>query len=306
MTTLNPAAHGIDWDKLRVFHAAADSGSFTGAGRALNLSQSAVSRQVAALESALGVALFHRHSRGLLLTEQGEALYRTAREISAKLAMTEAQIVESRDRPSGPLAITTTIAFAMLWLTPRLREFHALYPDISITLLTSDDALDIAMREADVGIRMGRPTQPDLVQRHLMTVHSHIYATPEYLAEHGPIDTPADLARQRLVVYGQGPLISIADPNWLAGASGDPSIERRVVLRANNIYCLLRAVESGLGVGSLPDYVARGSPHIKRVLPDLQGPTFDAYFVYAEELRHSKRIAVFRDFLLTKVAEWKF
>ncbi|MCG8345112.1 MAG: LysR family transcriptional regulator [Chlorobiales bacterium] len=296
----------MDWNRLRILQAVAESGSFTQAGETLNLSQSAVSRQIAALEKSLGVVLFHRHSRGLLLTEQGEALYRTAREVSAKLAMTEAQIVDSRDRPTGPLVITTTIAFASVWLTPRLRDFHRLYPEIAITLLTSDGPLDLAMREADVAIRMGEPTEPDLIRRPLMTVHSHIYASPDYLAEHGPIETVEDLARQRLIVYGQGPLSTVANPNWLIAISGGARSDGRIVLEANNIYCMLQAVESGLGIASLPDYIARDSQHARRVLPNRQGPAFEAFFAYAEELRHSKRIGVFRDFLLNEVAKWRF
>lgn len=296
----------MDWNRLRIFQTVAENGSFTRAGAVLGLSQSAVSRQVAALEASLGVILFHRHSRGLLLTEQGEALHRTTREVSAKLTMAEARIADSRDRPSGPLVITATVAFASIWLTHRLCAFHRLYPDIALTVLTSDDFLDLAMREADVAIRMSELTEPDLIRRHLMTVHSHIYAAPDYLARFGPIDTVADLARQRLVVYGRGPLIGIANPNWLIGISGDPRAEDRIALEANNIDCLRRAVESGLGIAALPDYVAGGSPCIRRVLPERQGPSFDAFFVYPEELRYSKRIGVFRDFLLSEVANWRF
>ena len=296
----------MDWNRLRIFQTVAENGSFTRAGDMLELSQSAVSRQIAALEKSLGVVLFHRHSRGLLLTEQGEALYRTAREISAKLAMTEAQIADSRDRPSGPLKITTTVAFGSVWLTPRIRAFHALYPEIAITLLASDSLLDLSMREADVSIRMGEPTEPDLIRRHLMTVHWHIYATPEYLATFGPIETVGDLSRQRLIIYGQGPLTSIANPDWLIAVSGDPRAEGRIVLEANNIYCMRQAAESGLGIAALPDYVAWDSQRLQRVLPELQGPPFDAFFTYPEELRYSKRIGVFRDFLLDEVAKWRF
>jgi DNA-binding transcriptional LysR family regulator len=108
----------MDWDKLRVFHAVAEAGSFTHAGEALNLSQSAVSRQISALEESVSMPLFHRHARGLILTEQGELLFRTAREVFAKLAMAEGLISESKDRPKGPLKITTTVAFGSVWLTP--------------------------------------------------------------------------------------------------------------------------------------------------------------------------------------------
>ena len=110
----------MDWDKLRVFHAVAEAGSFTHAGDTLNLSQSAVSRQISALEEALQVPLFHRHARGLILTEQGEALNRTVREVFAKLAMTEALLTESKEKPAGRLKVTTTVAFGSIWLAPRL------------------------------------------------------------------------------------------------------------------------------------------------------------------------------------------
>ena len=113
----------MDWDKLRVFHAVAEAGSFTHAGDTLNLSQSAVSRQISALEEALQVPLFHRHARGLILTEQGETLNRTVREVFAKLAMTEAMLTESKEKPAGRLKVTTTVGFGASWLTPRLATF---------------------------------------------------------------------------------------------------------------------------------------------------------------------------------------
>jgi DNA-binding transcriptional LysR family regulator len=296
----------VDWDKLRIFHAVAEAGSFTAAGRSLGMSQSAVSRQIAALEQELGVALFHRHSRGLILTEQGETLRETAREVFAKLAMTEAQLSEARDRPSGHLTVTTTFAFAAIWLTPRLKEFQRLYPEIALTLLTSDATLDLGMREADVGIRMGAPSEPDLVRRHLMTIHSHLYASPGYLAEAGPVERPADLARHRLVVYGQGPLTSLANPAWMLELIGGPEARRHIVLEANSILCLLQAVESGLGIASLPDYAVGEHAALVRVLPDLHGPSFECYFVYAEEMRHSARVTAFRDYLQKQVANYRF
>src|ERR1044071_2539069 len=122
----------MDWDKLRIFHAVAEAGSFTHAGEMLNLSQSAVSRQISALEESLKTPLFHRHARGLILTEAGEILYTTVRDVFGKLANVEAQITESRERPSGLLRITATVAFGSVWLVPRLREFLELYPDIEI------------------------------------------------------------------------------------------------------------------------------------------------------------------------------
>ena len=192
----------MDWDKLRVFHAVAEAGSFTHAGDTLNLSQSAVSRQISALEEALQVPLFHRHARGLILTEQGESLNRTVREVFAKLAMTEALLTESKEKPAGRLKVTTTVGFGSSWLAPRLQQFLEQYPDVTMQLLLDDTDLDLAMREADVAIRMHTPKQPDLVQRHLMSIEWHVCASPEYLKKHGTPKTAEELDNHRLILFG--------------------------------------------------------------------------------------------------------
>ncbi len=293
----------MDWDKLRVFHAVAEAGSFTHAGESLNLSQSAVSRQISALEESLSVPLFHRHARGLILTEQGELLFKTAREVFAKLAMAEGLISESKDRPKGPLKITTTVAFGSIWLTPRIREFLDLYPEIQVSLVVDDSELDLSMREADVAIRMSPPRQPDLIQRHLVTVQVHIYATNEYLQRHGTPQRPEDLEEHRVIVYGEDARPPVPGVNWLLEVGTRSGHDRRPILTVNNTYGMLRAIMSGLGVAALPDFVANEHNSLVRVLPEVSGPPNEAYFVYPEELRTSKRISVFRDFLLRKVAE---
>lgn len=291
----------MDWDKLRVFHAVAEAGSFTHAGESLHLSQSAISRQISALEESLAVTLFHRHARGLILTEQGEILFTAAREVFTKLAMAEAALSESRERPSGALRITTTVAFGSVWLTPRIKEFLERYPEIDVSLVLADTELDLSMRQADVAIRMIQPRQPGLVQRRLMTMHHHVYAAPDYLKRHGMPKTPEDLNGHRIVVYGQSEHQGPADLNWLLEAGAEH--KRQPVLRVNSVYGIFRAVQSGLGLGALPDYMSHEAGNLVEVLPELRGPSIDAYFVYPEELRNSKRIAVFRDFLVRKIAE---
>lgn len=294
----------MDWDKLRVFHAVAEAGSFTHAGEALNLSQSAVSRQISALEESLNVPLFHRHARGLILTEQGEVLYKTARDIFSKLSMTEAMLTESREAAKGPLKVTTTVAFGSTWLTPRLKEFLDLYPDIQLVLLLDDTELDLGMREADIAIRMNAPRQPDLIQRHLMTVRFHAYGHVSYLKQHGEPKTLDDLNDHQLIGFPDHSRAPIPGLNWMLELG--VTEPRPTVFRVNNVYAIYRAVESGVGIAALPDYMVHGNPDIVRVLPDVNGPEIEAYFVYAEELRNSKRIAVFRDFLVRKVAESTF
>jgi DNA-binding transcriptional LysR family regulator len=297
----------IDWDKLRIFRAVADAGSFTHAGEALHLSQSAVSRQISSLEDSIGSRLFHRHARGLILTEQGELLYRTVHDVFAKLTMVEARLTESHQQPQGPLKIATTVGLGSLWLTPRISEFIEMYPDIEVTLITSDAELDVSMREADCAIRLTPPTQADLIQRRLTRVHTHVFASPEYLQNRGMPDKVRDLANHDLIVYGEDVAVPAPNLNWLLNAVRNATSEEpRKVLTLNNLYGMFRAVEAGLGLAGLPDFLAREARSLVRVLPELEGPGNDAYFVYPEELRNSRRIEVFRDFLIRKVSETRF
>ncbi len=296
----------MDWDKLRIFHTVAEAGSFTHAGDLLNLSQSAVSRQVSALEESLRTTLFRRHARGLILTEQGELLYQTARDVFAKLAMAEAKLTDAKEKPRGELKVSTTIGLGSTWLTPRIREFIEAYPDINVNMLLTDGEVDLTMREADIAIRLWPPTQPDLVQRKLMTVHFHLYASPDYVKRRGMPKSAEDLDKHALIVYGDDSPNPVRASDWLMELGASPDRPRNPVLKVNNIYGLLQAVESGLGIGALPDYIVQGHSQPVRVLDDVAGPKFDTYFVYPEELRNSKRITVFRDFLIQKVAETRF
>jgi DNA-binding transcriptional LysR family regulator len=291
----------LDWDKLRVFHAVAEAGSFTHAGESLSLSQSAVSRQIQALEEALSVPLFHRHARGLILTEAGETLNRTVREVFAKLAMTEALLSEGRERPAGRLKITTTTGFGSAWLAPRLSRFLASYPEISLSVLLDDADLDLAMREADVAIRMHPPKQPDLIQRHVASFGWHVVASPDYLKRHGTPQRAEELDPHRIVIWGDY-RPPIEDINWLAEAGRRPGHARRATVEINSLNGMLRAVQHGLGIAAMPDYVSAELGGLTRILPELKAPRINAYFVYPEEMRNSKRVSVFRDFLVAELS----
>ncbi len=296
----------MDWDKLRIFHAVAEAGSFTHAGESLNVSQSAVSRQISALEDSLRVALFHRHARGLILTEQGELLYRTAHEVFGKLAMTEALLTESKDRPSGRLKITTTVAFGSTWLAPRMREFMEVYPEIEVHLILDDRELDLSMREADVAIRMSPPRQADLIQRHLLTMHVHAYASVGYLKRYGLPQTVDELNDHRIVVYGEDTRPPVPDVNWLLRLGAPQGRMRSAAMTVNNVYAIMQSVSAGAGIGALPEFMVREGAELVHILQESEGPRIDAYFVYPEELRGTQRIEVFRDFLLRQVAQSRF
>ncbi len=295
----------MDWDKLRIFHAVADAGSFTHAGHELALSQSAVSRQISALESDLNVPLFHRHARGLILTEQGEVLYRTAHDVFTKLAAAKTRLMDSKEKPSGELRITTTVGLGSVWLTPRIKEFTELYPQISVTLLLEDRELDLSMREADVAIRLRRPTQPDLIQRKLFVVHHHVYASPDYIKKYGIPKSIEDLDKHKILTFGQAPgyLTTI---NWLERAGRSEDNPRPVALRVNNAYGLRRAVQAGVGIASIADYMVTSENNLVQIDLPIELPEFDSYFVYPEELKETKRITAFRDFIVSKAKEWSF
>jgi len=296
----------MDWDKLRIFHAAAEAGSFTHAGERLAMSQSAVSRQVGALEKDLSVPLFHRHARGLVLTEQGELLYRTADDVLHKLQSTETRLADSKSKPFGELRVTTPVGFGSSWLAPRIHEFAELYPDIQLQLLLHDEELDLAKREADVAIWLRQPTPADLIQRRLFTVHFHVYASNVYLKRFGSPKDMADLDNHKILTFGGHAPAQVRDLNWLetAGLNGD---ERRLpVLRINSLYALKQMVRRGIGIAVLPDYMAHDDRDLVPVMSDAELPELESYFVYPEELRNSKRVNVFRDYLLARARHWNY
>jgi DNA-binding transcriptional LysR family regulator len=295
----------VDWDKLRIFHAVADAGSFTHAGHELNLSQSAVSRQISALEEDLRVPLFHRHARGLILTEQGEVLYRTAHDVFTKLAAAKARLMDSREKPSGELRVTTTVGLGSIWLTPRLKEFMELYPDIQVQMLLEDEELDLSMREADVAIRLRMPTQPDLIQRKLFTVHHHIFASTDYVKKHGIPKSLEELNRHKILIFGTSAsyLSNLSILQTVGRPEGDP---RPVALRVNNAYGLRRAVQAGSGIAVLADYLVAPDMNLVQIDLPVETPEYETYFVYPEELKDTKRVTAFRDFIVAKAREWSF
>ncbi|MTI45576.1 transcriptional regulator, LysR family [Roseibium hamelinense] len=298
----------MDWDKLRIFHAAAQAGSFTHAGDSLHMSQSAVSRQVSSLEQDLGVSLFHRHARGLLLTEQGELLYRTARDVLMKLESVQTRLSDSKDKPSGILRVTTTVGLGSTWLTSRINDFINLYPDVELQLIFDDDELDLGMREADIAIRLRQPTQPDLIQRKLFTVHFHVFASPAYLQQFGTPKTIEDIDSHRIITFGEQAPAYLRSMNWLETAGRVAGSPRRSVLKINNLVAIKRAVQTNVGIAILPDYIIKKDSNLVQVLTDMEDkvPTFDTYFVYPSELKNTARVTAFRDFLVANAEAWVY
>ncbi|MEO0402123.1 MAG: LysR family transcriptional regulator [Pseudomonadota bacterium] len=292
----------MDWDKLRIFHAVADAGSLTHAGDRLNLSQSAVSRQVRGLEESLNATLFHRHARGLILTEQGELLFDATIAMNKRLDTASARIRDSEEEVFGDLRVTTTIGFGTLWLAPRLVKLYAQYPDLRVDLMLEERVLDLPMREADVAIRMKEPSQADLIRKRLMTVKMQLFATQAYLDANGVPEELENFIDHRLICQS----VNAAQ----VGASSSLvqhmlTYEVRSLLTVNNYFGVLQAVLQDLGIGVLPDYVALDDPRLVRVLPEVESSDVPVFLAYPEELRQSKRIAAFRDFVQEEIVAYR-
>ncbi len=292
----------MDWDKLRIFHAVADKGSLTHAGEVLHLSQSAVSRQIRALEESLSVTLFHRHARGLILTEQGELLFDATQAMAKRLDATAARIRDSEDAVFGELRVTTTTGFGTLWLAPRLPALFKKYPGLKIDLMLEERVLDLPMREADVAIRMKEPSQADLIRKRLMQIRMRLYATPEYLAQAGTPQTMADFSKHRLICQHAGTAQVAAGANLVAElmANDIPS-----TFTVNNYFGVLQGVLNHLGIGVLPDYITEDFPNLVRVLPTTESTEVPVFLAYPEELRHSKRVEAFRVFVAEEIMAFR-
>ena len=296
----------MDWDKLRIFHAVAEASSFTHAGNKLNLSQSAISRQISTLEHNLGVPLFHRHARGLVMTEQGETLYHTAHDVLLKLDAVQAKLQESTESPKGPLKVTTTVGLGTSWLTTRIHEFLQLFPDVQLELLLTNEEVDLSTRRADCAIRLRQPQQSDLIQRRLFTVHFHIYASPGYVKRQGQPKNIEDLDNHSIITFGVDTPAYLNNINWLATVGRKPSNPRPSVLQVNNLIAMRKVVEAGGGIALFPDYLIEDRSGLMQLMQNAEVPSFDTYFCYPEEMRNSARLKAFRDFLVSKSRSWSF
>ena len=296
----------MDWDKLKIFHTVAESSSFTKASTILNLSQSAISRQIQGLESDLKVQLFERHARGLVLTENGEYLFKSAHEVISRLKDVESNLSGHKDKLNGKLVVTTVVSFGTTWLTPRIKEFMDLHPGIEIELIFDDRELDLSTREADVAIRMRRPKQLNLIQKKFVDFNYHIYGSNEYLEKNGYPKSLKDLDKHKFITYGKGAPSPVYNPDWVLKVGSKDGKKRRSLMKVNSVYGLLLAVQSGVCLAALPDYIAHNISGITKVLPNEPGKPTETHFVYPSSLKNNARLMAFRNFLFSKVNEWKF
>ena len=296
----------MDWDKLKIFHTVAEAGSFTKASTILNLSQSAISRQIQSLENELKIHLFERHARGLVLTNNGEYLFKTAHEVISKLKDVETTLGDEKDKLNGKLVVTTVVSFGTTWLTPRIKEFMDLHPEMEIELIFDDKELDLSTRQADVAIRMRRPKQLNLIQKKFVDFNYHIYGSNKYLEKNGYPKNLRDLDKHKFITYGKGAPSPVYNPDWVLKVGAKDGKKRKSLMKVNSVYGLLLAVQSGVGLAALPDYIAHNINGITKVLPNETGKPTETHFVYPASLKDNARLVAFRNFLFSKVSEWKF
>lgn len=296
----------MDWDKLRTFHIVAEAGSLTHAGEVLDLSQSAVSRQISALESSLDVKLFQRHARGLVLTEAGEMLSNTAREIFGKLAMIEARLSDTRKQPSGALRVTSPGFLGSTWLVPRITELHEKYPLLQLSLLFDDKILNLSMREADAAIRLYKPDQSDLLYTSLGKINFHLCGSKEYFKQNKKPESIKDLKEHTLIGYPTGVPAPFEDHNWLFRKAHVDLQHNPKIIQINSMFGIFEAVRNGAGLSMLPDYLVRDLDNIESCLDNVTRPPVEMFFVYSEERKNSNRILALKEFLESSIKSSDF
>jgi len=295
----------MDWNKLKAFYEAAINKSISKASYKLNISQSAISRQIQDLEFDLKTTLFTRHQKGVRLTEQGEDLFDTVNNINFSISGFEKKLLDKKTKPFGKLIISTTLGFGSAWLTPRINKFTDQFPEIEVSLLMSDVEIDLANRSADVAVRVKKPTQVNLIFKKFVNFHNHVYGSSDYLQTNGIPRNISDLDKHKLICFGSGMPSPISNIDWILKI-GKESGKRRPKFRVNSIYGMSLAVENGAGLASLPDYMVANKPNLVRVLPNLEGPSYQTYFVYSESFKNDRRLEVFKDFLFNEAKDWHY
>lgn len=296
----------MDWDKLRIFYMVAKAGSFTHAGETLNLSQSAVSRHVSSFEEDLGLTLFHRHARGLILTEQGEMLFKASSEIFSRMMAIEGQLSDARHSTEGELSVTLPEFLGTSWLAPHIGQFRAQHPEVSLTMLLDDRIFNLGLREADAAIRLYKPEQSELIQRHLAAISLVTCASKAYLDKNGTPKKLADLKKHTLIGYPDQALVPYSKPNWLFERADIATHQNPNLVLLNSVSTIRQAILSGAGIGVIPRFMLAGTKGLVPLLEDFTPPAVDMYFVYPDDRRHSKRIAIFRDYLMALVTKTEF
>ena len=290
----------MKWDRLRLFNIVAQTRNITEASYILQMSQSALSRQMKDLEHELGVKLFLRNSDGISLTKAGNRLYSSVQVLASDISKTHNQLLEDMDVPSGRLNVTATNAFGALWVAPRMSKFKIAYPEISVALSLRDSEPRVTNFNSDVEVRMTPSSSQDDVQIKLADCRYKIFASKDYLKVNGLPKTTKDLDDHKIISYGEDaqPPIDRHRLNWLLTIGKENKRPRKPILEVSSIYGIAKATEVGMGIASLPDWMEFEMIELIEILPQLEGPKMSISLCYNYELRNDSRIKAFKDFML--------
>lgn len=278
-----------DWDDIRLFLELAREGSLSAAARRLKVDHSTVARRVTALEKRLDLRLFDRLARGYVLTEEGEALLGTAERMETEALALQRQ-ASGRPAMQGNVRISTSPMLASLFLAPRLAEFRKLHPDIRIALSGNNRVVDLARREADIALRLTKPSESGLIARRLGAVGFGLYASPRYLAATRPKE-------YGFIGYDE-PMGTISQQRWLEQQLRG----RPIVFLCGDMATMYHATCADLGVAVLPHFAGTTDPQLRRVVTETEAPDRDVWLLVHPDLRRAPRVRAAMDFLVALFA----
>ncbi len=281
-----------DWNQLRAFLETAETGSLTAAARKLGLTQPTLSRNVSAIEQALGVTLFERTSQAMVLTDAGLSLLEHARAMGTAAQELVLSASGQSQAVDGLVSISATDAVATWLLPPVLRHLREVMPGISLEVVTSNALSDLRRREADIAIRHVRPDQPDLIGRLLYESSAGFYASDEWVARNGHPQTAQQAQGLDFIGADRG-------DRYLAYLvqHGLPLSAAQFRVLSENTVTAWMLVQQGLGIGVMMDEVARRTTGVVRVLDEVAAVRFPVWLVTHRELRTAKRIRMVFDAL---------
>ena len=281
-----------DWDDIRFFLAAASTGSLAAASRQLGSHQPTVGRRIDGLEKRLGVRLFQRHAQGLTLTEEGQRIMLAAESMGEAAAMLQrASNFEDKDI-RGSVRIAAPSGLAVHVIAAKLPQFHERFPNLDVVLQPSVSSADLTHGEADVAVRLYRPTAGELVVRRAGNMDFGLYGSPDYLQQHGTPQSTADLPQHCFIGYGEQ-LRHLEESSWLESLTEDA----RYLLRSDDTHTRLAAAESGLGLAVLPHVLVQQSSQLQRVMETENAPPKTIWLVVHRDLRHMARVRAVLDWL---------
>ena len=287
------------WDELRTFIEVARDLSLSGAARRLNLSQPTVGRHIDALEEALGATLFTRSPRGLTPTAAAEALMPHAEAMAAAAAALGRAASSAAAIDRGVVRVTASEIMGAEALPAMFAGFRARNPGIAIELAVTNRNQDLARGDADIAVRMIRPTQSGLVARRVGTTRIRLYAHRDYLARFGEPRSLADLASHRMIGFDRDDATFRS-----AGALGKALARENFGFRCDSDLAQLAALRSGVGVGGCQDVIARRTPELVPVLPNAFQMALEVWLVMHRDLKDEPRVRLMYDWLAAGLADY--